>query len=944
MKPQWLSIVCCVTTLVVHSHGAAVPTQDTFVVAKSEGEVTEATGMTTEEPGAPIKLTQMRVHSEVSLRYAVTAVVTHVRNPSHRSQEATFHVLLPETAFISEFVMTLNGKPYKAYVKEKSEAKKIYSEAVSQGIGAAHISAKARDSNHFTVSVNVEPNTEAMFNLTYEELLVRRIGVYNHAINLHPGALVPKMEVTVHIKESQKINVLRVPEVRTGNEIDATENDAHYAKVTIQKSNDEKEATVTFTPDLEEQKRLMQVYAAMNSPKLYSLTQQEKVKESASTHRHWYASEDQQISTTGVLGQFVVQYDVDRPANGEVLVNDGYFVHFFAPKDLKPLSKLVVFVLDTSSSMSGRKIEQLRDAMRAILADLHPSDFFSIVEFSSNVKVHKLSEALKEPVRPHYSWQESDGPAALVPPARASSDNIEKAKVIVSRLSANGGTNIYDALDVAVDVINKAYAKNKTVADNTTTTTNEDTVGDDVQPIIIFLTDGDATVGETNPSRILSYITEKNSGDKKAAIYSLAFGQDADRNLLRKLSLRNEGFMRQIYEAADAALQLRNFYLQVSSPLLAHVNFAYPPDQVKPGSVTKHSFTTTFAGSEVVVAGELAPATSELEPQVTAFCADDNHGRKRFEIKNKVAVKEKNGYLPLERLWAYLTIKQLLDEREALDQTDSKDEKSPEKRALAIALKYSFVTPLTSLVVVKPNATNAVDAESADKPPYALPQPAFGYSQGLAGAPYRNSMYISSPSRIFGAVPLSAPFSSSHSLYSEGLLLAQHAPIASSAFFPQALDGVADYQVDALEEEDLDAGSLPFNAYPTTPAPFLLSTTVEPPTSTTENLEESYHLKSFSWALSLLNSERNSLEFSANGKNVTLELSKSDIPPKDAVDSECAQSAGAPSEAGVCVYLTRCAAARDIGLDEYRTTYCVVENKYAGVCCPKNKVDITTTP
>lgn len=35
-----------------------------------------------------------------------------------------------------------------------------------------------------------------------------------------------------------------------------------YAKVTIQKSNDEKEATVTFTPDLEEQKRLMQVYAA----------------------------------------------------------------------------------------------------------------------------------------------------------------------------------------------------------------------------------------------------------------------------------------------------------------------------------------------------------------------------------------------------------------------------------------------------------------------------------------------------------------------------------------------------------------------------------------------------------------------------------------------------------------------------------------------------------
>lgn len=86
-------------------------------------------------------------------------------------------------------------------------------------------SIRARDSNHFTVSVNVEPNSKATFNLTYEELLTRRNGVYNHAINLHPGALVPRMEVSVHIKESQKIKLLRVPEVRTGNEIDATESD-----------------------------------------------------------------------------------------------------------------------------------------------------------------------------------------------------------------------------------------------------------------------------------------------------------------------------------------------------------------------------------------------------------------------------------------------------------------------------------------------------------------------------------------------------------------------------------------------------------------------------------------------------------------------------------------------------------------------------------------------
>jgi hypothetical protein len=68
-------------------------------------------------------------------------------------------------------------------------------------------------------------------------------------------------------------------------------------------------------------------------------------------------------------------------------INDGYFVHFFAPKDLKALHKHVVFVLDVSGSMDGRKIEQLKEAMTAILDDLNDGDYFNIVEFSYSVTV-----------------------------------------------------------------------------------------------------------------------------------------------------------------------------------------------------------------------------------------------------------------------------------------------------------------------------------------------------------------------------------------------------------------------------------------------------------------------------------------------------------------------------------------------------------------------------
>lgn len=66
---------------------------------------------------------------------------------------------------------------------------------------------------------------------------------------------------------------------------------------------------------------------------------------------------------------------------------EGYFVHFFAPENLKPLRKHVVFILDISGSMWGRKMEQLKEAQKKILDDLNADDFFNIITFSGDVFV-----------------------------------------------------------------------------------------------------------------------------------------------------------------------------------------------------------------------------------------------------------------------------------------------------------------------------------------------------------------------------------------------------------------------------------------------------------------------------------------------------------------------------------------------------------------------------
>lgn len=68
-------------------------------------------------------------------------------------------------------------------------------------------------------------------------------------------------------------------------------------------------------------------------------------------------------------------------------------MHFFAPDDLQPLPKHIVFVLDTSGSMGfgSRKIEQLKEAMKNILSQLQSEDNFSIIEFNSNIFVWDIN-------------------------------------------------------------------------------------------------------------------------------------------------------------------------------------------------------------------------------------------------------------------------------------------------------------------------------------------------------------------------------------------------------------------------------------------------------------------------------------------------------------------------------------------------------------------------
>ncbi|XP_040214609.1 inter-alpha-trypsin inhibitor heavy chain H3-like isoform X2 [Rana temporaria] len=362
-------------------------------------------------------------------------------------------------------------------------------------------------------------------------------------------------------------------------------------------------------------------------------------------------------------GDLMIKYDVKRENSaGKLQVINGYFVHYFAPPSLKRIPKNVVFVIDRSGSMHGNKIKQTYEAFLKILEDVPEEDYFAILKFDD--KVEKWKKQLVQAVP----------------------GNIKKAKEFVSQITARGGTDINKALLTAAKMLTNATFNNQ--------------LPEVSASIIIFLSDGEPTSGTTNHDKIIDNV--KRSLEGRASLYCLGFGNDVDYNFLEKLSLRNGGLARRIYEDSDSALQLQGFYNEVAYPMLLNVHLQYLDNSVD--YLTQNNFKHYYQGSEIIVSGFIANNSLEiLTAEVTAQGVSEPFSVKlKTNIKEEEEVEKEQHYVFgdfIERLWAYLTIEQLLTRQISVE---GEEKKNVTEKALNLSLKYNFVTPLTSLVVTRP--------------------------------------------------------------------------------------------------------------------------------------------------------------------------------------------------------------------------------------------------
>jgi Ca-activated chloride channel family protein len=237
----------------------------------------------------------------------------------------------------------------------------------------------------------------------------------------------------------------------------------------------------------------------------------------------------------------------NAPGNG-----DGFALITLSPPAMQPraVPRDLTFVIDVSGSMSGEKMEQARAAGKQILRSLSPMDRFRLIDFSSDVRTF----------RDNFT--------------SATRENIRAAENYLDELDAQGSTNISGALDEALS----------------------SPVQSGRLPIVLFLTDGQPTVGERNASTIASSVA-KQRGTRR--LFTFGVGADLNVSLIEQLALEGRGTASFVRPEESVERAVGIVASRLTSPLVTDVRIR--ADGVRLRKMHPSGAVDIFAGEDLVI-------------------------------------------------------------------------------------------------------------------------------------------------------------------------------------------------------------------------------------------------------------------------------------------------------------------------------------------------------
>jgi len=328
---------------------------------------------------------------------------------------------------------------------------------------------------------------------------------------------------------------------------------------------------------------------------------------------------------------------------------DGYALITISPpaRESRAAGRDLTFVVDVSGSMSGQKIVQARAAGRQFLSSLDPTDRFRIIAFSNDVREFR------------DGW------------TTATASSLREAAAFVEALRPGGGTNIAGALDAALSARSPSGR----------------------MPLVLMITDGAPTVGETKPEAIARAAADRRG---RARVFTFGLGADVNATLLEQLALEGRGtatFLRpdESVERAVGVVSQR-----LTRPVATDVTLRL--DGARIYAVQPQGPIDIFGGQDLVVLARYAGNRDETTLIVEGQGPD---GPVRWTQRVRPPQRSTTNAF-VARLWAVQRVGWLSAERRRNGPSAELDHELRE-----LGERHGIPTELTSYLVVEPGMQTA---------------------------------------------------------------------------------------------------------------------------------------------------------------------------------------------------------------------------------------------
>lgn len=573
----------------------------------------------------PLGIVYQRVNVALRDQTAVTRVEQEFRNSTPRPLEAEYLFPLPSGAGVKDFAMWVGGQRVKAELVEAAKARQVYEDIVRRLKDPGLL--EHMGSNLWRVRVFPVPaNGLQKIEISYSEIVKQDSGITEYTYPLKSG------NQTCYTEQDFTIRV----ELQTTAQLKSVYSPTH--SVSVSRDGD---------------RRAVVGFEAKNYP----------------------LNRDFQLFWTHDAKEVGLSALAYRESGGE----PGYAMFMISPSvelaNNQRVPRDMIFVVDTSGSMQGEKMEQAKRALEFCVKSLDPSDRFGLISFATTTNQYqpKLLDANK--------------------------DNIGKAAEWIRGLSAGGGTAIDDALQSAL-ALRTGDARNFTV---------------------VFLTDGQPTIGETDPKRILDNLQRKNTSSTRVFVFGV--GADVNTHLLDQIADMTRSTSVYVRENENLENKVSSFYAKISRPVLSNLRLSLGKVDIGLSEIYPPVLPDLFHGGQLLVLARYTgdgPTTLRLSGKL-----GDVEKEYVYEL-NLPREKRDTDFLP--GLWARRKVGYLLDQiRLKGENKELVDE------VVALAKRHGIATPYTSYLVV-PDQPMPSTGPQFPQPHPRPPFPRGPYSRGAGPA------------------------------------------------------------------------------------------------------------------------------------------------------------------------------------------------------------------